>query len=168
MLGLTLNHVSKRCHWWRLYNPKIPSGICHLMSFGGVAAPCLLWCNMASCTNFLSRLDDNCKSMFMLPIISSKGILVTHRYLWTMQPGALVAVLFDTSWDTLRQQLLLRAEWRKKSQKNSIYYRKCHTNTKKQEIKRHGPLTRYAKLRVRHTPGMPGKFFSATYFKGNR
>ena len=32
----------------------------------------------------------------------------------------------------------------------------------------HGPLDRYVKLRVAHAPGMPGTFFPATDFKGNR
>ena len=32
----------------------------------------------------------------------------------------------------------------------------------------HGPLTRYVKLQVAHAPGMPGKFFPAAVFKGNR
>ena len=33
---------------------------------------------------------------------------------------------------------------------------------------RHWPLTRYVKLQVAHAPGMPGKFFPAAVFKGNR
>ena len=34
--------------------------------------------------------------------------------------------------------------------------------------KRHGPLTRYVKLQVAHAPGMPGTFSPAADFKGNR
>ena len=32
----------------------------------------------------------------------------------------------------------------------------------------YGPHTRYVKLRVAHAPGMPGTFFPAVEFKGNR
>ena len=32
----------------------------------------------------------------------------------------------------------------------------------------HGPLTRYVKLRVAHSPGIPETFLPATDFKGNR
>ena len=43
-----------------------------------------------------------------------------------------------------------------------------HAHVRYCRLLKHGPLTRYVKLRVAHAPGMPGKFSPAADFKGNR
>ena len=49
-----------------------------------------------------------------------------------------------------------------------INRRKLHLWVQNEAYFQHGPLTRYAKLRVAHALGMPGTFSSAAEFKGNR
>ena len=46
--------------------------------------------------------------------------------------------------------------------------RRHHNNKTHFTLLTHRPLTRYVKLQVAHAPGMPGTFFPAADFTGNR
>ena len=99
-----------------------------------------------------------------------------HRYLKGVQ-CVLVIVRWQLVYPYLSSSLtqtraiarLLSSKWSNNVRYEAAYLLNPETRIITRDSKRrNGPLTRYVKLQVAYAPGMPGTFYPAADFKGNR